>query len=170
MLQLIRPCHQRRRKKFYNIDTRSERYKTFCVHKLTFITASVYVPRTLGVGGSALECLKINEDHKIQGSYPSPGRTVYVSGRPVQPSLMFRSQARAYIIEAPFMCSTIGSTHKHYTRLEGPAKSKHSSLLVTLVNYGRKTFYNIWPRLPRHLLESVVFEHALLRRQRRDGV
>jgi hypothetical protein len=32
------------------------------------------------------------------------------------------------------------------TRPEKPAKDKHSSVLQTLVNYGRKKFYNIRPR------------------------
>ncbi len=33
----------------------------------------------------------------------------------------------------------------HYTRLEMPARSIHSSLLRTLENYGPKRFYNIGP-------------------------
>ncbi len=37
-------------------------------------------------------------------------------------------------------------TFKDYTRLEIPAKDKHSSLLGTLVNYDEKKFYNIGPR------------------------
>ncbi len=33
-----------------------------------------------------------------------------------------------------------GLTHKHYTRLYSPARDKYSSLLQTLVNYGRESF------------------------------
>jgi len=34
---------------------------------------------------------------------------------------------------------------KHYTRLEKPAKDKHSSLLRTFENYGCKKFDNTGP-------------------------
>jgi hypothetical protein len=60
---------------------------------------------------------------------------------------MFARYMGAYSSETTFTCSTLGYatglTHKHQTRLERLAKDKHSSLLRTLVNYGRKTFYNI---------------------------
>ncbi len=36
-------------------------------------------------------------------------------------------------------------TNRHQTKLERLAMYKHSSLLQTLVNYGRKKFYNIGP-------------------------
>ncbi len=36
-------------------------------------------------------------------------------------------------------------THKHLAILERLASDKHSSLLRTFVNHGRKMFYNIWP-------------------------
>jgi|APCry1669189369_1035219.scaffolds.fasta_scaffold381320_1 hypothetical protein len=38
--------------------------------------------------------------------------------------------------------------HNHWTRLERLAREKHSGLLFTFVNYGRKKFYNIVPRSP----------------------
>jgi hypothetical protein len=40
--------------------------------------------------------------------------------------------------------SAIGSgiTRKHLARLEKPARGKHSSLLLMLVNYCRKKFFN----------------------------
>jgi hypothetical protein len=34
----------------------------------------------------------------------------------------------------------LGLNHKHLTRLERPAKDKHSSLLQTVINYGCKSF------------------------------
>jgi len=37
--------------------------------------------------------------------------------------------------------------NKHWTKLERLARDKHSSLLRTFVNYDRKLFYNIEPRL-----------------------
>jgi len=40
-----------------------------------------------------------------------------------------------------------GLTCKHCTRLERLARDKRSCLLRTFVNYGRKKFYNIGPRL-----------------------
>ncbi len=47
------------------------------------------------------------------------------------------------------MCSNLwlapGLIHKHYTRLERPARDKHSSLVQTFVNYGRKKFYKVGP-------------------------
>jgi hypothetical protein len=44
----------------------------------------------------------------------------------------------------PLMC-TWALNCKHYTKLEGVARDKHSGLLRKLVNYGRKQFYNIGP-------------------------
>ncbi len=38
-----------------------------------------------------------------------------------------------------------GLTQKNYTKVERPAKDKHSSLLRTFVNYVHTTFYNIGP-------------------------
>ncbi len=64
---------------------------------------------------------------------------------------MFEGKARVYPGEALFRSSTLGYapglTHKYYTELEWLAKDKHSSILKTFVNYGRKTFYKIgtWP-------------------------
>ncbi len=61
---------------------------------------------------------------------------MFVPGRPFQPSLMFR-------------CSILGKdpclTYKHYTGLERIARDKHSSKLLTFVNYWLKKFYNIGP-------------------------
>ncbi len=39
-----------------------------------------------------------------------------------------------------------GNTHKHFTRLERPARYKHSSLFWTFVNYSCKRFFNVGPR------------------------
>ncbi len=55
----------------------------------------------------------------------------------------------AYPSGAPKRRSSLGQTlsitHKRYTRLESLARGKHSNLLRTFVNYGRKKFYNIGP-------------------------
>jgi hypothetical protein len=51
--------------------------------------------------------------------------------------LMYVGKARAYPNEAPF----IG--FPHYTTLKRLARDNHSSLLLTLVNYGCKKFYNM---------------------------
>ncbi len=56
------------------------------------------------------------------------------------------------------MCSTrVGSSlsHKHLAMLESLVSEKHSSLLRTLVNYGRKMFYN------NGLRDQVVFDKIL---------
>jgi hypothetical protein len=50
-------------------------------------------------------------------------------------------------------------THKHLTILEWLASDKHSSLLRTFVNHGRKKFYYIWPRArsnPRLQISSII--------------
>ncbi len=39
-----------------------------------------------------------------------------------------------------------GLTHKHDIRLESRAGYKHFSLLLKIVNYGRKKFHNIGPK------------------------
>ncbi len=68
-----------------------------------------------------------------------------------QPSLMFAGNDRAFPIEAPFRCSTLGQApglaHKHQTMLERLATDKHSSLLRIFVNYGRKFFITLAPGL-----------------------
>ncbi len=51
------------------------------------------------------------------------------------------------LIRNTFKTLASGLTHKHYTRVERPARGKHASLLGTLVNYGRKKFYNILRRI-----------------------
>ncbi len=58
---------------------------------------------------------------------------VLVPGKPFQPSLMSANKARCF--------TRVGSglNQKHYTRLERLNRDKHSSLLRTLVNYGRKS-------------------------------
>jgi hypothetical protein len=38
-------------------------------------------------------------------------------------------------------------TLKNQTRLERPARDKPFSFLLTFINYGRKKFYNIGPRV-----------------------
>ncbi len=72
---------------------------------------------------------------------------MFVPGKLFQLSVMIVGKAGAYLAEALFRCSTLGYapglTHKHYTRLERLNRNKHSSLLRTFVNYGRKKFYNI---------------------------
>ncbi len=49
-----------------------------------------------------------------------------------------------------FRCSTLGQapclTHVHQTRLERPARNKHSSLLPAFKTNSCKKFYNIVPR------------------------
>ncbi len=61
---------------------------------------------------------------------------------PGKPSLMFVGKAKSLPLSgAPESCfGAVGSslTHKHTTRLERLARDKHSSLLQTLVIYGRK--------------------------------
>ncbi len=54
--------------------------------------------------------------------------------------LMF---VRAFLSESSLRCSTLGQApawpcHKHYTKLERPARDKHCSLLQTFVNYSSK--------------------------------
>ncbi len=73
---------------------------------------------------------------------------------------MSASKAKAYPHEAPFRCFTLGQapgpTHKHFTRLERPARDKHSKLLQTFVNYYRKTFCILGTGEDRGLLISLL--------------
>ncbi len=61
------------------------------------------------------------------------------SAYPFQPSLMFVSEAGAYLSGGPDMNYTQvkapGLTHKHKIRLEMLASDKHSSFLRAFVNY-----------------------------------
>ncbi len=62
---------------------------------------------------------------------------------------MFARKVRTYPSEETFSCSILGQAlclaHKHSTRLERPAKDKHSSLLLTHVNYGHTRFITLGP-------------------------
>ncbi len=62
--------------------------------------------------------------------------------------------------EVHFRCSTLGLapglTHKHYTRPAILARDKHSSLLRKSVNYGRKKFYSIGPRMKMAFISKVA--------------
>jgi hypothetical protein len=48
-------------------------------------------------------------------------------------------------------------TNRHYTKLERLAMDKHSSLLRTFVNYGRKKFYNIGPSFSVKVFSNICF-------------
>ncbi len=45
--------------------------------------------------------------------------------------------------------------HQQYTRLERPARSKHSSILQKIVTYDCKKFYNNGPK--SQLLKNILF-------------
>jgi hypothetical protein len=60
---------------------------------------------------------------------------------------MFASKDRAY----PSVCAP-GHTHKHYTRLEKPAGSKHSSLLALFLSYEETETLGIQSQISRLLL------------------
>jgi hypothetical protein len=57
---------------------------------------------------------------------------------------MFAGKVRAYPIEAPVRCFTLGQAtdlaNKPKTILDRLARDKHSSLLQKYVNYGQKSF------------------------------
>ncbi len=68
-------------------------------------------------------------------------------GKPFQPSLTFASKAGASLSKITFRCYplgwALGLIHNHQTRLEMPARDKHSSLIQTFVNYGSKKTYSM---------------------------
>ncbi len=68
-----------------------------------------------------------------------------VRGKSIQSVLIFVGKARAYLSKSSFRFSTPGLTFKHYTRLERLVRDKHTSLLRTFVNYGRKFFITWTP-------------------------
>ncbi len=74
---------------------------------------------------------------------------------------MFVGEARSLPHSgAPGKCYTqVGLTCKHMTRLERPAKDKHSSLSQTLVNYGRKEFYNVDVRSRSRTMQSLTMSN-----------
>jgi hypothetical protein len=52
---------------------------------------------------------------------------------------------------APLYVRLLDLAHKHKTRLAKLARDKHSSLLRTFVNYGRKKFYEIGTNVCREI-------------------
>jgi hypothetical protein len=72
---------------------------------------------------------------------------VFVFDKSFLPTLMFVGKAGAYPRVKQLKCTTPGHSYKHWTSLERPARDKHSSLSQNFVNYGRKKFYSIGPRL-----------------------
>ncbi len=93
---------------------------------------------------------------------------MFVHRKPFQPSLMFVGKARSLPESGVlFGCSTqvgYSLTHKHQSRLERLARDKHSSLLRTFVNYGRKKFYNVDPMGPNviKLFTVVIYRHSMV--------
>ncbi len=83
--------------------------------------------------------------------------------KPFQLNLMFADKVGAYPSEAPFRCSTLGQapgTHKHQTRLEGPARNKHSNILRTFVNYRCKKCYRIGPSCQSYKILFLHHHHS----------
>jgi hypothetical protein len=75
---------------------------------------------------------------------------VFVLGKPFQARLMILSKAGACPRRPPIRTSPLRLspclTHKHESRLERPARDKHSSLLGTFVIYDHNKFHNTSPR------------------------
>ncbi len=61
---------------------------------------------------------------------------VFVSGKPFQLGRMFVGK---------FTQVGLGLTHKDQTRMKNLARDKHSNLLRTFVNFGRKSFMTLGP-------------------------
>ncbi len=74
---------------------------------------------------------------------------MFVPGKPFQPILMFVGEARSLpksgAPEGSFTRVGSGLTRKYWTRVERLARDKHSSVLVTFVNYGRISFTTLAP-------------------------
>ncbi len=74
---------------------------------------------------------------------------MFVHGKPFQPSLLFVGKAKSlpYGGAPERFFNRVGScfTKRHYIRLERLLMDKHSSLLRTFVNYGRKFFITLEP-------------------------
>ncbi len=69
---------------------------------------------------------------------------MFVPVRSFHPSLIFVSKAGTYLSEASHVLYyRLGLTYKHWTGLEWAARDKHSNIMKTFVNCGRKMFYNI---------------------------
>ncbi len=116
-LRLLRTFVNYRRKKFCNIDTRGQCYKTFYVRNLRIFVISQSVCPWQAVPVQSIVC--------GQGmSLPQNG----VSER-------FFNRAGSCF------------THKHQPKLKRTTMDKHFSLIWTFVNYRRKNFYNIDTRM-----------------------
>ncbi len=94
---------------------------------------------------------------------------MFVTCRPLQHSLMFVRKVRVYPSGPPFKCSprenTPVLTQKRMKRVKRPARVKHSSLSQAFVNYVRKKFCNIAPRLIRSIKPELTlhpFTHGFI--------
>ncbi len=65
---------------------------------------------------------------------------MFVTDKPLENSLLFTRKARADLSGAPMVGS--GLMHKHWNRLERPAKDKHFSLFSQFVSYIEKSYIN----------------------------
>ncbi len=88
---------------------------------------------------------------------------------PLQPRPRFANKAKANPSGVPLRWSTLrwapDLTHNQQISLESPVSDKHYCLLQKFVNYGRKKFYNIWPR---SLAETVTVAAAEIFPSRRS--
>ncbi len=61
---------------------------------------------------------------------------MFVPDMSFQPNIMFANKARAYRSEASFRCSSLGLApdliHKHYNRLERPARDAMTFSITTI--------------------------------------
>ncbi len=112
-------------------------YKTFSVRNLLIlvISQSVFQTRPEKFARdkhSSLLRKSANHGRKIFYNID----TVFVPGKPLQPSLVFAGKAGAYPSEAPFRYSTLGQatglTYKHQTRLKRLARDKHGANVIKL--------------------------------------
>ncbi len=67
---------------------------------------------------------------------------MFVPGNPFQPSRIFERKAVVCSSKTPIW-KALNLIYEHQTRLELLPGYKHSSLLLTVVNYGCKKFYKI---------------------------
>jgi hypothetical protein len=74
--------------------------------------------------------------------------TMFVPRKPFQPSLMFASKAGAYLSGEPLGMYYYGRVLASPENIRlGPknCQGKHSSLIMTLIDYSHKTLYEDWP-------------------------
>jgi hypothetical protein len=130
-------------KKFYNIDNWCQCYKTFSPKSPTLLQKMLLCQYSVLTFTTKVHAIMSSSLKLLQNK-------LKFHGKPLHHIIMFVGKAKSLPWSGTpgsfFTQAGSGLVHKHQTRLEGPSSNQHSSLLLTIINYGCKKVLYRGPR------------------------